>query len=186
MKKFGALLGFFFLLLVAGSAVALGPNWNNHAPPFDFLFGNHIDTHQQSKLVGNKQLRGYLYITYTGEEVDGFPAAHHGDCEMMPEGCEVGWVLKGVPARARLLAKPEGDHPQWCLDPQALPREAGYSHFHWLGDPAHPGELVVGEKYDGYLLKLTAVDSFFFEHQGGFFITPGVDLESHYNIETDC
>ena len=186
MKKYSALLGLFLVMLVAGSVVALGPNWNDHAPPFDFLFGNHIDTHQQSKLVGNQQLRGYFYIHYTGGEVNGFPTAHHGNCETMPEGCEVGWVLKGVPARARLLEKPEGDHPQWCLNPRAFPREAGYTHFHWLGAPEHAGELVVGEKYDGYLLKLTAVDSFFFEHHGGFFITPGVDLESHYNVETDC
>lgn len=186
MKKFAALLSLFLMVTLAGSVMALGPNWNDHAAPFNFVFDNHIDTHQQSRLVRNQQLRGYLYIHYTGGEVEGVPTAHHGNCETMPEGCEVGWVLKGVPARARLLAKPEGDHPQWCLNSRAFPREAGYSHFHWLGAPEHAGELVVGEKYEGYLLKLTAVDAFFFEHHGGFLITPGVDLESHYNVATDC
>jgi hypothetical protein len=63
--------------LIAGAAVAgQGHAWRDHAAPFDFEFGNHIDTHQQS-LVRNDMLQGFFYITLR-EEVDpgtGLPRA---------------------------------------------------------------------------------------------------------------
>ena len=31
----------------------------------------------------------------------------------------------------------EQKHPTWCVDPADLPKQRGYSHFHWLGSPAH-------------------------------------------------
>ncbi|MCA9896642.1 MAG: hypothetical protein H6654_04880 [Ardenticatenaceae bacterium] len=186
MKIRIALLISLFGLLVTGSVFAAGYAWRDHAAPYNFLFGNHIDTHQQSKVLRNGQLNGFLYIVYTGEEMDGVPAAMHGDCTMQPEACAVGWMLQGVPVQATLLDKPEGDHPQWCINKQDMPRQRGYSHFHWLGAPEHAGDLQIGEVYDGYLLKLTARATFFFEHHGGFLVTPGIDTETHANVVTNC
>jgi hypothetical protein len=39
-------------LLLSGSGVAAAADlypWRNHAAPFNFLFGNEIDTHQQTR-----------------------------------------------------------------------------------------------------------------------------------------
>jgi hypothetical protein len=46
--------------------------------------------------------------------------------------------------------------------------------------------LTVGAEYPGVLLKLTARETFFFEHHGGFLVTPGIDYETHANVVTDC
>ena len=54
-----------------------------HNGAFSFLFGNHIDTHQESKLAidnnGNvKSLKGRFYIIYTGAtNEEGIPIARH-------------------------------------------------------------------------------------------------------------
>ena len=51
--------------------------------PYDFLFGNHIDTHIQLKMKLKKgepkSLKGSLYIYYTGgiDEASGLPLARH-------------------------------------------------------------------------------------------------------------
>lgn len=186
MKKRIALLISLCSLFVTGSVLAAGYAWRDHHAPFDFLFGNHIDTHQQTKLNGNGKLNGFFYIRYTGDEVDGVPVAEHGDCTMTPDACTVGWLLHGISAQATLLAKPEGEHPLWCVAADDIPPQQGYSHFHWLGAPEHAGDLEIGAVYDGYLLKLTARDEFFFEHHGGFLVTPGIDTETHANVVTDC
>jgi hypothetical protein len=161
--------------------------WLNHAYPFDFLFENHIDTHQQTKLLKNRRLLGFFYIKYTGNITpEGYPEAKHGNCNETPDECKVGWVLHGIPVRATLVEKQEGQHPTWCVDPRLVPREKGFTHFHWLGQPEHAGDLTVGKEYDGYLLKLVAKERFFFDHHGGFFVNPGIDYETHANIVTDC
>jgi hypothetical protein len=67
-----------------------------------------------------------------------------------------------------------------------MPNQPGFTHFHWLGQPEHAGGLVTGQTYDGYLLKLTATEAFFFDHHGGFEVTPGIDYETHANVVTDC
>ena len=67
------------LLLLAGPSVAradgpdLGFGWNNHAEPFSFKFNNLIDNHQQTRLLKNGQLQGFIYIQFTGEMIDGIP-----------------------------------------------------------------------------------------------------------------
>lgn len=133
MKIRIALLISLFGLLVTGSVFAAGYAWRDHAAPYNFLFGNHIDTHQQSKVLRNGQLNGFLYIVYTGEEMDGVPAAMHGDCTMQPEACAVGWMLQGVPVQATLLDKPEGDHPQWCINKQDMPgKEDTLTFIGWV------------------------------------------------------
>lgn len=187
-RRNGVFVSLMILLFVTGTAYAASSYaWRDHATPFDFLFGNHIDTHQQTKKAGENNLNGFFYITYTGETTpDGVPIAMHGDCTMHPENCTVGWLLKGISTSAVLLEKEQGQHPLWCLNPTDVPSQKGFSHFHWLGSPEHAGDLEVGQTYDGFLLKLTARELFFFDHHGGFLITPGIDDLSHANIETDC
>lgn len=188
MKKLMIILTILlsFILVTAVYAANSYP-WKNHAHPYTYLFGNHIDTHQQSQLVDQDKLAGFFYIKYTGEETeDGVPKAEHGDCQAEKVDCTVGWKLKGVAIQATLLEKPAMKHPVWCVDPADMPRSRGFSHFHWDGAPEHARDLVVGNTYEGYLLKLTAVDEFFFEHHGGFWVTPGIDTATHGNVETDC
>ena len=160
--------------------------WRDHAPPFDFMFGNHIDVHQQSQVTKGDKLEGFLYIKFTGEDTeDGYPIAEHANCEKAPDQCTVGWILDGIPIRATYRGHEGKGHPQWLVDPADLPPQPGYTHFHWLNESAHAGGLTVGETYDGYLLKLTARDTFFFKHHGGFLVTPGIDEATHYNIVTE-
>ncbi len=184
-----ALIGLFALLMTvaaAAAAPATGYRWAGHDKPFDFLFGNHIDTHQQTLLAGG-HLQGFFYIRFTGEvTADGVPEATHANCNNVPDECSVGWILHGVPVQATYLGHEHGQHPSWCVDPADLPAARGYSHFHWLNESPHAHDLTVGESYPGYLLKLTARDTFFFKHHGGFLITPGIETESHANVFTDC
>ena len=106
----------------------------------------------------------------------GLPDAKHGTET-------AGWVLDGFPVEGAVLIEHNPDeHPLWCLDPEDIPRSKGYTHFHWKGAVT----LVPGEPYDGYLLKLTAIDSFYFEHgSSSTAVTPGIDYISHENIEID-
>lgn len=68
MKKFLVLVVLLMsFALVATAYAATGRPWDSHATPYDYLFGNHIDTHQQSKLNGKDQLGGVLlYQIYRG------------------------------------------------------------------------------------------------------------------------
>ncbi len=176
------------ILVTAGTAMAAGSYpWRDHAAPFDYEFGNHIDTHQQS-LTRGAMLEGFFYVTLQ-DRVDpdsGLPAATHGNCASDPDACSVGWVWHGTPATAQLVAHGQGQHPTWCIDPADIPRQPGYTHFHWVDSPEHAGGFALGDTAQGWLLRLTAVDSFFFEHHGGFAISPGIDFESHANVVADC
>jgi hypothetical protein len=124
-------------LVVAGigTVSAQGLPWSDHSPPFSFLFGNHIDMHQQSKTLGNGGLQGFFYIHFTGEAVNGIPVAMHGQDS-------VGWVIDGAPASVRLVSKMP---PTWCVDPGQMPKAPGYTHFHWVGLPEMPADFVVGD-----------------------------------------
>ena len=170
----------FFTVIVAFNVSAAGWPWQDHARPFDFEFGNHFDTHQQSRVAGNDKLVGFFYIVFTGyDEEEDLPVAEHSDND--PDST-AGWVLDGVPVEgAILIERIPREHPIWCLDPEDIPRQPGYTHFHGFGDIAS-----IGGSNDGYLLKLTAIDSFVFVHgDDEFVITPGIDYASHYNIEID-
>jgi hypothetical protein len=173
----GSLVILAFAFIFSSNSYAAGYPWRNHASPYDFEFGNSFDTHQQTKING-ETLQGFFYISFTGDSVEDLPEADHGTDT-------VGWILHGVPAMATLLAKPENEHPIWCVDPIDLPQAQGYTHFHWIGEEEQ-GELIVGTTYYGYILKLTAIDSFFFSHAGGFPISPGIDFISHDNVVTSC
>ena len=189
MKKLLLAISLTALILAVSATVTFadgGYPWRDHAPPYDYLFGNHIDTHQQSKEIGGDKLQGFLYIRYTGDVTeDGVPIAEHGNCSMSGD-CEVGWVMQCIAAEAEYCGHRMGQHPTWAVDPDAMPRQPGFTHFHWEGAPEHAGGLTVGEVREGYVLRLIARNHFLFRHHGGFDITPGIDYESHANIVADC
>ena len=195
MKKLIIVLSILALSLFGvGSAFAtdLYP-WNNHADPFDFLFGNDIDTHQQTRLIKKTgSLTGYFYISFTGVVTkDDYRVATHVDCNAMP--CTVGWTLDGKPVMATFLYEVAPDHPVFLVSRLDIPEPGAYAHFHWLGANPMPGESA-----SGYLLQLTAVDTFCFIHHqaedatgkrtcrdnGGIAVNPGIDIATHLNIVT--
>ena len=133
---------FFCLALIcmlgAGTALADGTDqdldypWRAHAAPFDNLFGNMIDGHQQTQIVDGGKLFGFIYVEYLEDEqpVDGLPVARKVNCASGNR--TVGWVVKGIPIYAKLV----NQSPRiWLVDPADLPKEKGYSHFHWTGGP---------------------------------------------------
>lgn len=86
----------FSLLALAVSGTAAGwepgdvyPGESFHAAPYNFLFGNHMDTHQQLKMRTKagapKRLLGSFYIIFTDDQgvslgtdpVSGLPIARH-------------------------------------------------------------------------------------------------------------
>ncbi len=129
MKRFLIIVVLLLSFALAATAfAATSYPWNNHAAPYDFLFGNHIDTHQQTKLNDDGQLGGFFYIKYTGETYppeadDGIPVAGHGNCEGAAVECTVGWRLKGVSVQATPFSK-AGKQP-----PDLVYRSAGYTGF---------------------------------------------------------
>ena len=171
------------------SAADLYP-WNNHLSPYTFLFGNDIDTHQQTKLDAGGSLDGFFYIHFTGVVTkDGYPVATHVDCNA--NVCTVGWTLDGKPRVATFLYQVDDDHPVFLLSRADIPEPGAYAHFHWLGSLPAPEASA-----SGYVLQLTAVDTFCFIHDGadgakhgktcrdngGVAVDPGVDIATHLNI----
>jgi hypothetical protein len=172
-------------LLNAPAMAGTGYPWKDHAFPYTFLFGNHIDSHQQSKKVDGGQIQGFLYIHYTGETINGIPVAEHTECSADPSSCSAGWTFYGVLAQGRIVSKDEMGMVQFCTSASTLRRLVGYSHFHWLGDPMDDMGLQTGKEYSGYLLKLTATSTFYFRHHGEMIlVTPGIDTTSHINVTT--
>lgn len=179
-------------LAAAGTAAALDLHpWRDHARPYDFLFGNDFDSHQETKETRDDGLSGYLYIAFTGVTTcDGYRVATHVDCNATHH-CTVGWLMKGRPTEATLIAPDQGGHPLWSLPRTQIPQPGAYSHFHFLG--SMPME---GESAEGYLLELTSIDRFCFIHHGvdravpsktceengGIRVRPGVDIATHLNI----
>ena len=136
----------------------VGPGDLWQVAPYDFVFGNHLDTHIQLRLKTKrgapKSLDGALYVYFTGDidEASGLPVARHprGDmqgetCGVSPITCLVGWTIKGRPGAAKFLYHSGingNDHPVWMVNraeestaPAAgmvIPQPGYYSHFHWL------------------------------------------------------
>ena len=204
IKKITILLVLIMLPLLVSTAVLAddpGFPWRNHAAPFGFKFGNLIDSHQQSKIVGkgmavskNKlpklerqgMLQGFIYIQFTGEQRDGIPVAVRADCQNENLDCRVGWKIKGIPFNATLVSTAPRE---WEVEKSLLPNDSTYVHFHWTGIPKKPCGLEIGQTYSGYLLQRTAVTEFFWlggnseKSHGGHVVSPGMDL--HSNIVTD-
>ena len=189
MKRPIALTTFVLALLGAGPAAAFYP-WRNHVAPFPFLFGNDIDTHQQTQLKKDGSLSGYFYIHFTGIVTkDDYPVATHVDCNASP--CTVGWTLDGEPGTATFLYQVDDDHPVFLVSRVDIPEPGAYAHFHWLSSMPAAGAVA-----SGYLLQLTAVDTFCFIHHGadgaqtgktcrengGIAVNRGIDIATHLNI----
>lgn len=147
------------LLLPFGQSLALDRDWNNHAAPYTFLFGNHIDTHQELFLWSFKlfkfdkgDLSGWFYVFDSGETLDdGTPILKH--CtkqEHYDAGCVAGWRIHAKPCieevngcRAMYLYHYH-DHPPWLLNPsiddegnlrgsrQPIHQPGSFTHMHWL------------------------------------------------------
>lgn len=191
MKPLITLMTIVVSLLAAAPAAASYP-WRNHATPFAFLFGNDIDGHQQTRLRNDASLSGYLYVHFTGVVTnDGYPVATHVDCNASP--CTAGWMLDAQPARATFLYQVDDDHPVFLVSRAGIPQPGAFAHFHWLGSmPAAQSAA------SGYLLQLTAMDTFCFIHHaadsaqgsktcrdnGGVAVNPGIDIATHLNIVT--
>jgi hypothetical protein len=186
MKKrkiiYGAIIAFF---MSQATALAEGLPWLDQQYPYDFIFGNHIDTHQQTMVLPDGTLKGVLYIEFTGEYTpEGYPIAEHTDCFKELSECTVGWKWEGVPGKATFVYHESGDHPLWLVESRNdIPQPGGYSHFHWLDGTEKAMDLMVNMEYEGYFLELTAKDTFVFKHgKDEILITPGLDLSSHLNL----
>ena len=133
------------LLLVC--AVSFGEEL--HDGKFSFLFGNHIDTHQETVLKLNKDgtpkdLKGRFFIIFTGatDPASGLPVARHPRganhnevCGVDPIDCVVGWTIKSLPGEAKFLYHSGingNDHPFWLLNRIDIPQPGSYTHFHWI------------------------------------------------------
>ena len=191
-RLIGALVLAAGTLPFAGEAYATGYPWTNHAAPYDFVFGNDIDSHQQMRTTKDGGVSGFFYIHYTGDVTsDGLRVATHDDCAAV--ACDVGWLLRGERAMGAFQYQVDGDHPVWLVDRRDIPQPGAYAHFHWVGGGT-PSTMIKGDVRNGYLLELQAVNAFCFVHhgtpiatgtcedRGGIVVTPGVDIASHVNI----
>ena len=198
MTKIAVLLATGTLFL-SGAGVAAATDlypWRNHAAPFNFLFGNEIDIHQQTRQTQDRNLFGFFYIQFTGVVTkDLYRVATHVDCNA-PSDCTVGWTLNGRPVRAKFLYQVEPDHPVFLVNNRAdIPQPGAFAHFHWLESMPDQGATA-----DGYLLQLIAVDKFCFIHHGaegatgaktcrgngGVNVDLGTDIATHLNIVTSA
>ena len=167
--------------------------WRDHATPFDFRFGNDIDSHQQTRRTPDGGLFGFFYVRFTGVVTkDRYRVATHADCGAVGD-CTVGWTLNGKPLNATFLYQIPPDHPVFLVARQDIPQPGAFAHFHGLG--ATPSG---GQSTSGYLLQLTAVDRFCFIHHGaegamsnrtcrdnaGVNVDLGIDIATHLNIVT--
>lgn len=146
----------FILLLGFILPVSVGAD-----PRVDFVFGNHIDTHQLTKLKTKngepEKLNGDFLIIFTGDidQASGLPIARHPRGAAQNEecgvdlDCEVGWGINAVPGEAKFLfhAGVNGDdHPLWLINRVQIPQPGSFTHFHWItpasNDP-RAGEVPV-------------------------------------------
>ena len=172
------------LFISSAEVVAGGYPWDDtHSKPYDFWFGNDIDTHQQTKSKNSGELQGFLYITFTGVYMNGIPVAEHCDDSTPDDECVVGWHIRGKPGEATFVFH-DNDHPIWLVSSRNdIPQPGSFTHFHWTGPPESAGALEAETMHDGYFLELKAVDKFYFSHHGdNILVIPGIDNSSHVNV----
>jgi len=187
IKKFAILmllisLGLSGISTVQAEGSDTGRLWKDHAKPYDFMFENLIDNHQQMKLQKDGRLHGFIYIQFTGETIDGVPVAKRADCTNPLLDCRVGWEVIGIPVSDVKLSQ-RGPR-LWDLNQASLTVDSEYVHFQWVGTPKKPCGLTVGFEYDGYLFKRTAATTFYWlggnpGKEVGRLVTPGVDLHTN-------
>ncbi len=157
-------------ILCAATAVhAQGRPWQGHADPYTFLFGNHIDTHQETRLTNDGSLQGFFYVYWTGDVTpEGLPVAAHCTApEHYAAGCFAGWRIVARPCIAEvdgceaMFLYHNHDHPVWLVGPRLdgegnlrgsrsrIVQPGSFTHFHWLTEGSeHQGEWLpssVGE-----------------------------------------
>lgn len=125
--------------------------------PFDFRFGNHIDTHQLTTVVDG-QLCGSFYIIFWSPEFEGgpdpdsgLPLARHPRGASHQEVCGVdvvcypGWSILAEQGQAKFLYHSGvngNDHPVWMVNRgeassttvSAIPQPGSFTHFHWIAN----------------------------------------------------
>ena len=179
------------LFITSTQVLAGGYPWNDeHRKPYDFTFGNNIDTHQQARIKANGELFGFLYVTpVAGNEViDGIPVKKHCDGNTPDNECEVGWIIRGSfigePNEPTFVYKVNKDHPTWVMRSRSdIPQPASNIHFHWLGLPNGGGGFNQGDTREGYILELEAIDTFYFRHNDeDLLVRPGTDVSTHVNV----
>lgn len=159
MKRLMLIHAILALALTGTATQVVAKKPVNPPPTFDFLFGNHIDTHQQTNLSTVKAtgdplgLTGNLLIFFTGgnDPVSGLPLARHPRGAAYSEVCGVGgfvcvtgWVIKGVPGAAKFVSHSGvngDDHAVWLVNREpdellagvsAIPQPGFKTHFHWI------------------------------------------------------
>ena len=122
---------------MAGAAFGDGRVWKAHESPYAFLFGNHIDTHQETRLAAGGEdeegtakprgsLRGFFYVYWTGDSSpEGLPvAAHCTTAEHYAAGCFAAWKIEAKPCIAEvdgceaMFLYHNHDHPVWLVGPR--------------------------------------------------------------------
>ena len=166
LKKIFVLVAILAILMLPASSTVSADesdddpySWKDHQFPFDFPFENMIDSHQQSRILQPGKIHGFIYIHYTGVFTDdGYPMAERANCPVLQDDCDLGWVINGVEVTATLVNK----GPRiWLINEADIPPGGGYTHFQWVGEPNSPSGLVVGQEYEGILLKRIAPEPFF-------------------------
>lgn len=245
MKWLTVIGGALALAFAMVTAHAVG-NQELHKAPYNFLMGNHIDTHMENKLQNDGSLKGRLYIIFTGEtdEASGLPVArhprgagqHNEECGVDPVDCVVGWHVRALAADAVFISHSGvngDDHPIWLINSRnGIPQPGSYTHFHWItntsSDPriqsvpvpnacdvnmagmlegdvitglleldggtngswpdakVHVGGGAENLVCPGWLLEITAIREFAFQHGGEkIAVSPGTDNNTHLNIVTN-
>ncbi len=177
----------FLTLGINSSAKAEGVPWNDHQEPFNFLFGNPIETHQSTIPILEGRLPGFLYITFTGEyTAKGEPIFRHSTTTDPENEVSVGWQVRVVPTVATVVYNQVGVQPIWLIkDRNDLPQPSGFRHFRWLDGPMNAMDLNVGDAYGGYILEIMAKDTFILRHDSELVrIANGLDLATHTNVVT--
>lgn len=126
-------------LLITMPASGGGRVWQDHAKPYTFLTGTHIDTHLEVRLMKDGNLKGFLYVVWRDEDgdgvtdidpVSGLPEAKH--CTNQADydaGCFAGWTVVAEPCireyngcTAAVLYH-NADHPVWLIGAPDDPRD---------------------------------------------------------------
>jgi hypothetical protein len=177
MKRLMLILAILALALTGTATQVAAKKPVKPPPPVDFLFGNHIDTHQQTNLSTVKEtgdplgLTGNLLIFYPAgagnDHKSGLPLARHPRGADHDEECGVdvtcvtGWVIKGVPGAAKFVSHSGvngDDHAVWLVNREpdellagvsAIPQPGFKTHFHWISKSSgDPREASVPDACD--------------------------------------
>ncbi len=172
MRAFGLSVAALLLgaAVLSAPAGASGFKWGDHAFPYTFLFGNHIDTHQETALEKDGELRGFFYIVFLDRDgdgavdttEDGLPIAGHCTKPEHYPDCKVGWHISASPCIEEIngctamFLYHQHDHPVWLIGPRMrtvheetflggsrvpIPQPGSPGHYHWLSESGSLAEI---------------------------------------------